>query len=779
MAIGKKIVIAFFVAVPLSVLLAPMPRFRQPLSTVVEAADGSLLGARIADDGQWRFPAPDSIPHRFVKALVTYEDKYFMLHPGVNPVSLARAAIMNIRSGRIISGGSTLTMQVARLAGSDPRRTYLRKMVEILSALKLELFYSKKEILTLYCANAPFGSNVVGLEAAVWKYSGFSPSEMSWADAATYAVLPNAPSLIYPGKNRELLQTKRDRLLETMCRQGFFDSLTLSLALEEPVLPGVHPLPADARHLTDRYHTSFRGKRIRTTIDAGLQKKITAIVNRHSADLEKNLIHNVACIIISVRNGEVLSYVGNSSPDTTDSHGRHVDIIKAARSTGSILKPLLYAGLLTSGDMLPGTLLPDIPIRFPGFAPKNFDMSFSGAVPASLALSRSLNIPAVKMLQQYTPAHFSILLRRTGITTFTGTPDHYGLSMILGGGEASLWELSGMYASMARVLNRYNASGHYSANDYHPPLLIADDTLSYPFRNDAEPPLSAGALWLTFNALREVNRPDSEMGWQFTGSSPDIAWKTGTSFGFRDAWAIATTPGIVVGVWAGNADGEGRPGLTGVSAAGPVLFEIMALMSPSGWFARPGSDELTLAEICGSSGYRAGPDCPDRVMTWIPVAGLKTDACPWHRTISLNKSRTLRISSQCADAQDIVNEVWFVLPPAMEYFYKKRNPLYCTLPPVAPGCEPADGIPGMEFIYPPPGTSIFIPRDHTGEPTRFVAELVHRNPMARVYWHLDDTYLGETRFIHQFEIIADTGYHRLTAVDENGYVLIAGFQITG
>jgi penicillin-binding protein 1C len=774
-----------------------MPRFRAPLSTVVEASDGSLLGARIAVDGQWRFPAPDSVPHKFEKALLTYEDRWFYRHPGINPVALFRALRMNIRRGEIVSGGSTLTMQVARIAGGNPNRTYLRKIVEMLSALRLELFRSKREILKMYVANAPFGGNVVGLEAAVWKYSGFSPYNMSWADAATYAVLPNSPALIHPGRNRDVLRNKRDRLLTEMHRRGYFDALTLELAREEPVIPEPHPLPADAPHLTDWFHRTNRGERVRTTIDPVLQKKATAIVNMHAEELKGNLIYNAACLIVSVDKGEVLAYVGNSAADTTGERGHQVDIIRSLRSTGSILKPLLYAGLLTAGEMLPEALLPDVPVRYPGFAPKNFDGSFAGAVPASMALARSLNIPSVKMLQMYTPARFHQLLAKSGITSFSKTAEHYGLSMILGGGEASLWELTGMYASMSRSLKGYNSEGIYHASDYHPPVLRVEgteknrkgtainplpvtakntttDTNPKPANN---PLLSAGAIWLTYKALREVNRPDTESGWQFTGRTPDVAWKTGTSFGFRDAWAVGTTPEYVIGIWVGNASGEGRPGLTGASSAGPILFDLISWLNPAGWFERPGSEELTLAEVCSESGYRAGPDCNDRTEMWVPVAGLKTEACPYHTVVHLNSERTARVNSLCVSPASIISESWFVLPPAMEYFYRRRNPSYTLLPPMASGCEADSRIPEMEFIYPPREAGIFIPRDHTGETTRFVAEVIHRASDMRVFWHLDDAYLGETKFIHQFEVMAPAGEHRLTAIDEKGNMAEAQFSI--
>ncbi len=758
-------------------MVTPMPRFNDPLSTVVEARDGSLLGARIAADGQWRFPASDSVPYKFEKALLTYEDRYFHYHPGVNPVSMVRAVILNVKSGTIISGGSTITMQVARIAGKIGPRTYRRKIVEILSALKLEILRSKKRILLDYISNAPFGGNIVGLEAASWKYGGTSPFNMSWAEAAAYAVLPNSPSLVNPGRNRDMLKTKRDKLLLEMYHRGFFDSITLELSTEEPVLSDAKPIPMVAQHLTDYFHRTMEGKRIVTTIDYNLQRRVSERVHQHSAILSMNQISNAACIIISPNSGEILAYIGNSIADTSGGNGYYVDILSSPRSTGSILKPLLYAGMLTSGELLPNTILPDIPIRFQGFAPRNFNGAFSGAVPASLALSRSLNVPAVKMLQDYTPERFLLLLRRTGIASFNNEADHYGLSMILGGGEASLFELAGMYASMSRVLMRYNAEGRYLVNDYHQPVMVRIERTVEAETVDENPPLSAGAIWLTLNTLREVNRPESESGWQFMGSTPPVAWKTGTSFGFRDAWAIATTPEYVVGVWAGNADGEGRPGLTGTAAAAPLLFEIIADIRPEQWFGKPGGDELTIVKICSESGYRAGPDCPETTEQWIPVSGLRSAACPYHKIIHLNRERTRRVNSSCYDPGEIINESRFILPPAMEYFYRRSNTGYRPLPPMAAGCSDDRKIAEMEFIYPPAGSSLFIPRDHTGERGKIIAEAVHRNSGATLFWHLDENYLGSTRTIHQMDLMAGIGSHKLTIVDDAGNIEVTSFVI--
>ena len=368
----------------------------------------------------------------------------------------------------------------------------------------------------------------------------------------------------------------------------------------------------------------------------------------------------------------MLAYVGNSTLEEAIHHGGDVDIIRSFRSTGSILKPILYAGMQQSGDILPNSLVADIPTRFPGFSPKNFDQSYRGAVPAGSALSQSLNIPAVKMLQKYNPERFLDLLKKTGFTSFRNPADYYGLSMILGGGETSLWELTGVYASLSRVLNRYNHEKKYFKDDYHPPVIVQQNDPVQTKTEEPVPPLSASSIWLTYEALQKVNRPESETGWQYFASSPNLAWKTGTSFGFRDGWAVGTTPGYVAGVWTGNADGEGRPGLTGTSAAAPILFDIVNMMGSQTWFSTPDED-LTMIKVCSRSGFRAGPDCPETMEIPACVNGLRSEVCPYHRIIHLNQAKTLQVTSDCAPPNDIINVPWFILPPAMEYFLQTET----------------------------------------------------------------------------------------------------------
>ncbi|MBL4625925.1 MAG: transglycosylase domain-containing protein, partial [Flavobacteriales bacterium] len=350
----------FFVTVLLLVLISrtivPDSKFETPTSTVVFDANGYLLGAKIATDGQWRFPQSDSIPNKFKTCIKLYEDQYFDFHPGINPVSILRALQVNIKSGRATQGGSTLTMQVARLLGERSARTIYKKVKELFIAFHLEINYSKDEILTMYTSNAPFGGNVVGLDAAAWRYYGRNANQLSWAEYAVLAVLPNAPSLIYPGKNQEKLRKKRDILLDKLKEKGHIDQQTCELSKLEELPSRPFPLPKYAYHLLDRVSVSHRGQTVTTTVDKFVQQRVQAIINRHVEQLSGNEINNAAAIVIDVKTNAIIAYVGNAT--NSWEHSNAVDVIKANRSTGSVLKPFLYSSMLSSGELLPEMLIP-------------------------------------------------------------------------------------------------------------------------------------------------------------------------------------------------------------------------------------------------------------------------------------------------------------------------------------------------------------------------------------------------------------------------------------
>jgi len=567
----------------------PRTLFQEPYSTVIESRDGELLGAKIAADGQWRFPAQDSVPDKFKKCIVYFEDQYFYRHPGFNPAAMVSAIRQNNNAGKVVRGGSTLTQQVIRLSRKGRGRTYFEKIIEVILATRLELRYSKEAILELYAAHAPYGGNVVGLEMASWRYFGVQSQQLSWAETATLAVLPNAPSLIYPGKNQQKLRDKRDRLLLKLQREGVIDQQTYELAIAEPLPQKPFDLPQTAPHLLERIAKKQRGTRVKTTIDIALQNRVNQIASYYYNQYKQNEVHNLAILVIDVSTRNVVAYVGNAPTDAN--HQKDVDIIGAPRSTGSILKPLLYAAMLDEGKLLPNTLIADVPTMISGYRPENFNLSFDGAVPAHRALSRSLNIPAVLMLQDYGVNKFYDELQRFKLSDISRPADHYGLSLILGGAESNLWDLCRTYAGLSSTVDYFNRhQAKYRTNEFAELNYVNGFKADFGKESYDKTIVGAGAIWLTYNAMEEVNRPEGDEAWKFYDSSLKIAWKTGTSFGNRDAWAIGTNSGYVVGIWVGNASGEGRPSLTGVSSAAPILFDVFNLLPKNKWFATPLND---------------------------------------------------------------------------------------------------------------------------------------------------------------------------------------------
>ncbi len=742
------------------------PLFDAPTSTLLLDREGALLAATVASDGQWRMPEPDSIPRRFERCLTEFEDRRFRKHFGIRLPSLLRAAKQNLSEGRTVSGGSTITMQVARMALARKKRSFWNKLLEMGLALRLEIRLSKDEILRLHAANAPFGGNVVGLEAASWRWFGKAPHELGWAECATLAVLPNAPSRIHPGRNRDALRRKRDRLLDRLLEVSAIDRMEWSLSKQEPLPESPLPLPRTAPQLLGTLQAhGHRGKRIRSTIDRQLQARITDLASRYAPVLRANEVHHAAVLVLDVPSGEVLAYVGNL-PDAEQ--GGEVDLIRAPRSTGSLLKPFLYATMLQTGERMPDQLVADLPTSIDGFAPRNYDGRYTGAVPASAALARSLNVPAVRALREHGVERARRMLVAMGMHRLDRGADHYGLSLIVGGGESSLWEMTGAYASMARVLDYYSGSEQSIMGAVHGPCAILGDTI----REATPPPLGPGAIHHTLKALQQVNRPESESGWQHFAAQQHIAWKTGTSFGHRDAWAIGVNDRYAVGIWTGNASGEGRPGLTGTLAAAPLLFDVFGALPHGHGFETP-HDALEFMDVCPESGFRANADCPHPEPKQILHEALRTIPCPYHQRILVNEAGTQRIQPG-PEARSIA---WFTLPPAMEFYYVQHHPGYHPLPPTGPGFTGNMGSDrSMQMIYPEHGASLFIPVELSGESGRIVLRAAHRSPDATVHWDLDGDFRGSTRREHQLAIAIGAGEHRLTLTDDLGAHLEIAFR---
>lgn len=737
----------------------PKQLFDDPYSSVVLDREGVLMGARIAPDGQWRFPLESEIPSKLKKCIIRFEDDYFYYHWGINPISISKAFVSNLKARKVVRGGSTITMQTIRMARRQPR-TILEKMKEAIWATRLEFRYSKDQILNLYASHAPFGGNVVGYSAASWRYFGHTATALSWAEAATLAVLPNAPSAIHLSKERESLKLKRDKLLRKLYEKGDISETDYLLAKEEELPHEPLALPQLAPHLVDKLALESPQKEVITTIDAGLQSKMEALLNEWNLKYQQHHIKDIAAILIDVETSEVLAYHGNSG-FSTKRVGSQVDIIQSPRSTGSILKPFLLAAMLDEGKLLVNQLLPDIPININGFTPQNFSLRYEGAVPAAEAISRSLNIPSVYMLKDYSVPKFYDKLKKLGLSTLTKPAGHYGLSLILGGAEGKLGEITAAYMHIAQI-----ALGKSST---YPKYRLGEEDILW------KPTYSAGASWQTLDVLKEVNRP-GEIAWKMLPSIQTIAWKTGTSHGFRDGWAVGVTPKYAVGVWVGNATGEGNAELVGGRVAGPVLFDIFNALPSSKWFERP-KDAFVDAEVCRQSGYLKSRFCNDVDTVLILSQGIRTPSCPYHHLVHLTPDEKYRVYTSCLDSEETIEKSWFTLPPVWEWYYKAVHPSYQVLPPFKEGCG-EDYRQPMQFIYPQMNAEILLAKQLEGSEGSLTLDLVHSNKEAIIYWHMDGNYLGETQFIHKFTISPKDGEHNVTVVDNQGNTQSVHFSTT-
>lgn len=764
-----KIPIIIFGIYILMLVLVPLPKplFSSDYATVLEDREGHLLSATLSRDQQWRFPPADSVPYKFSTAIRLFEDEYFFLHPGVNPISILRATRQNISAGEIVSGGSTITMQTIRLALNNKNRSVPQKLYEMHLAIKLDLLYSKRRILAMYTSHAPFGGNIVGVSAASWRYYGRPPDMLSWSEAASLAVLPNNPGAVFPGRENEKFLRKRNFLIDKLCDKGYLSPSEALLSKGERLPGQAKDLPRYASHLLIRsIKEGQRGKTIHSTIERNLQLQVLERVNRYSKRMQANGINNAAAIIIEIETANTLAYVGNIDDDGLD-NGQFVDIITSRRSTGSLLKPLLYAAAMDEGICLPKELLPDIPMFYEGFAPKNFDKKFRGAVQADKALTSSLNVPFVFLLRDFGYEKFHQKLKQLGMYSLDKPAGHYGLSLILGGADASLWELTGIYAGLARTLNG-------NINPYFPNKYIQEDKKSRNLRNEQGILLEPSSVYYTLLAMQELVRPEESSGWNYFGSARPISWKTGTSYGFKDGWAIGLNSKYVVGVWVGNADGEGRAGLTGVQAAAPLMFDLFKLLDGDAELSIP---YMKTFSICQESGLIASEICSNTVEMQLGDYMIGGKTCDYHKLLKLNSDSTYQVNSSCYPVSDIIQKPWFVLPPIQSWYYKLYHTEYQEPPAFLEGCINGDVLNIMELIYPRLFTKIYVPMEQDGKPGLAVFEAAHRDENATIYWHLDNAYIGATTGKHQLGVYPEKGVHTLTLVDLNGNELVKQFEV--
>jgi len=745
----------------------PKVLFSDPMSCVVNDQDGNLLGARIADDGQWRFPSAEEVPEKFEQAILHFEDEYFYFHTGFNPISMAKAFYSNLTSSTK-RGGSTLTQQVIRLSRKNKQRSYTEKIIELLQATRLELKLSKKEILLHYSAYAPFGGNVVGLEAASWRYFGISPQQLTWGQASALAVLPNSPSIIYPGKNDKQFLNKRNALLKKLVSKEVIDEETYQLSLLESLPSKPLPLPNQAFHFVDFVCQQDQEDVMASSIQNQLQQKANQITVKHQRALQKNTIYNLSLVVVENKTRKVLAYVGNTS--TTKSPFRYVDMMQAKRSTGSTLKPFLYAAALEKSQILPTSLLQDVPVSFNGYRPKNFNEKFHGLVPAHQALSRSLNVPFVNVLQDYGLPLFYENLRDAGLQQINKGIDHYGLTLILGGAEVSLWELTQAFVNFKEVYSTYvTSSSQYSTGEIQSLSINASVSNTKQELNYKPSNWHASSVYFTLKAMMELERPEDFNFGAILGDDQQIAWKTGTSYGFKDAWSIGMNEDYTVGVWVGNADTEGRPNLTGIKAAAPIMFDVFKELPKSRDWLLPPYDDVKQVNLCPFSGMPKSKACDESELLWIPSHSKALRQCTYHTKVSVDETERYEVKNNCYPISKMKKKSFVELSPIEKHFTQTIG--FETPPPLHPNCgEVTDERELMEFIFPRKNERILLPKSFDGTNEEVVLQLAH-SKNTEVHWYIDERYLTTTTELHETSIHLQPGRYQISVVDEKGHFL--------
>lgn len=751
--LGVVVFLLFLLLFELAVYLIPLPRaaLEPPTSTLVFDREGRVLRAFTSPDGRWRIRTGlDQVSPLLQKYLIFYEDRWFYYHPGVNPVALIRALGQNLRAGRIISGGSTLTMQIARMMEPKPR-TWRNKLIEMFRAIQLEHRFTKEELLTIYFNIAPYGGNIEGVAAAVWLYFGKEPDRLSPGEAALLTVLPNSPTQFRPDLAPERARQARDKVLKRLFAHGLITEAEYREALAEEIPTARREWPFRAPHFSQELVTRYPGEaRIYTTLDRDLQVFLEDLLALEVEKLKAEGITNAAAVVLDNQTHQLLAAVGSAAFFNEQDQGQ-VNGYRAPRSPGSTLKPFVYALALEKGLITPAHYLEDVPVVYSGYSPVNYDATYSGLVSAQEALQRSLNVPAVNLLAALGGEALYELLKKAGFTTLTPV-NHYGLPMVLGGCEVNLLELTNLYAALA------------GGGKLYPVQTRLDQSISPP-----QPLFSPGVAYVITEILTEVRRPDLPACWEFT-TLPKVAWKTGTSYGHKDAWSIGYNPRYTVGVWVGNFSGAGRAGLNGAEKAAPLLFTIFTHLNSNttvSWFTPPAT--VKKRTVCAVSGQTPGPFCsPLRTDYYLTDCSPDVE-CTIHQTYLLDPATGYRLPPHYYSGARITEErVYLQYPPRVAAWLEANGHPVEKLPPllpewqkILPGGAPVVRSPSPDYVYQ-------IRRGIPLEYQKICLEAAAGNEVQRLYWFINGEFFGHSQPGERLFYVPQPGRHRVVCQDDRG-----------
>lgn len=740
----------------------PVGRLEPSPSVRVMDRNGQPLRFFLAPDGMWRFPVSlEQVSPDLITAIIHSEDRHFRIHPGINPLAMARALWINLRSGRVVSGASTIPMQVARMVEPSPR-TVRAKFIETLRALQLSAHYSKDQILTWYLNLAPFGGNIVGVGAASWHYFGKDPSRLSLGEIALLSVLPRSPTRYNPLRHPDRALQVRDRVLRRFLAQQTFDPRQINDALSRPLLAARQEIPRAAPHFSQWVQSRADSSGLlRTSLDSSMQAVAERLVAARMDSLRRAAIANAAVVVLDLQTREVLVHIGSADFWDHPAQGQ-VDNTLSRRSPGSTLKPLLYALAFDQGHLTPDSMLLDVPTDFAGYRPENYGQNFQGLISARLALAQSLNVPAVRLLARCGLPAFVDLLRRGGLTTLDQPPGHYGLALALGGCETRLLELTNLYATLG-------AGGVHRPVGVIPQLAVQTGPEEVLF--------SAEASLMVVSVLSAVRRPDLADAWQFTVNAPAVAWKTGTSFGHRDAWAIGLGQDLAIGVWVGNPDGSQCKDISGLRHAGPLLFDLFRALRPGGTgLPRINAPRLTRLPVCALSGDRPGPNCP-RTQTQAIAGVTRLRSCAMHQPIFVHRDSGLRLHGDCLLTQPSMETTAVIRPPELLAWQRAQGLDAGGLPPMHPDCRDVPEESGPVILSPSAATPYVLRAE---APTRFQQVSLLAAPGAgasRHYWYVNSHFVGQSEPGSPCFIQPRPGQHSISVTDDLGRSAAARFTV--
>ncbi|UCC80884.1 MAG: penicillin-binding protein 1C [Candidatus Zixiibacteriota bacterium] len=735
-------------------VLFPLPKnlLKRPDSTFVYSRNHQLMGCFISSDEYWRKPVKlDDISPLLTKSVLACEDQWFYYHPGFNIVSLTSAAVDNIKAGKIIRGGSTITMQIARMIEPKPR-TLKSKIVEILRAVQLELHYSKKELLEFYFNLAPYGGNIEGVGAASFFYFGKTPLELTPAQAAFLTVLPRSPEEIRPDKDLQACLNARNRVLKVMLNKGLIDEKKYGSALTEKIAVKRTERPVTAPHLCRELALARADPgEIISSIDLDIQTACENLLNKRARRLAEKDIHNASIVVLDNATGEVLALVG-SIDFFNDKYSGQVNGALAARSPGSTLKPFAYALALDKGLISPKMYLEDLPVYYCGYSPQNYDDTYRAVVSVTDALQLSLNVAAVNVTARAGLKGFFDFLQKGGLSTIKGKYYDYGLPLVLGSCEVRLLDLTNLYRALAN-------GGIYAPYSLLPNLSeTSSDTL-----------FSEGSSYIIAEILSDLARPEFPASWEFAENIPKIAWKTGTSYGRKDAWSIGFNPRYTIGVWVGNFSARPSPELIGVDAAAPILFEIFSAVTSKTegrWFSRP--ENVGIRDVCCVSGLVPNPYCKSTMEEYYLPGISWSQRCNIHKEILLDKNTGNQLCRHCLKDKWCEYDTLVVWPAKIATWLGKTGSLVQNVPAHNPDCRGASFGDRPIINSPRDDVAYFIRENIPPDLQCIMLDASVTSGTRRLYWFIDGYLHSTLEPGDKAFYVPEPGDHNIVCSDDLG-----------